>query len=105
MLQCNHAFCHPYRYSFVPPYTPTPQTPIAAVTFELWTTQSGYTFDNLLLTDNEAEAAEVAATTWTVKRAAQDLADVDDSFFGVRCPPLHHGFCHQALDYAMMLLV
>jgi hypothetical protein len=55
-------------------------TPIAAVTFELLANDKGYTFDNLLITDNEQEAEDVAAATWVVKRAAQDEADQSSSF-------------------------
>merc|ERR1719272_834374 len=47
-------------------------TPIAAVTFELLANDKGYTFDNLLITDNEQEAEDVAAATWVVKKAAQN---------------------------------
>jgi len=53
---------------------------INAITFELWTTQSGYTFDNLLITDSEEEANEMAAATWSVKRFVQDSAEGSGSW-------------------------
>lgn len=48
---------------------------ISAVAYELWTTQGGYTFDNVLITDSEQAAEEMAAATWSAKRAIQDAAD------------------------------
>merc|ERR1711998_103960 len=56
-------------------------TSIAAATYELWTTTAGFTFDNLIITDNEKEAEDFAASTWKVKRAVQDKEDPNKGFF------------------------
>ena len=39
--------------------TPYKMTPIGAIGFELWTLSSDIYFDNILITENEAEAASV----------------------------------------------
>eukprot|EP00271_Cylindrocystis_brebissonii_P013302 TRINITY_DN33038_c0_g1_i1.p1 TRINITY_DN33038_c0_g1~~TRINITY_DN33038_c0_g1_i1.p1 ORF type:complete len:587 (+),score=164.23 TRINITY_DN33038_c0_g1_i1:221-1981(+) len=41
--------------------------PVAAVGIEIWTMSDGFVFDNILVTDDEAAAAEYRATTWKPK--------------------------------------
>ena len=54
---------------------PYQMTKILAATYELWTTTAGFTFDNVIITDSEKEAEDLAAATWQVKRAVQDAED------------------------------
>lgn len=48
--------------------------PIGAVTFELWTTTSGITFDDLIIT-NSVDEAHAAAEHWRMRRAQEDEND------------------------------
>jgi hypothetical protein len=44
------------------------------VAFELWTVTAGITFDNVLVTDDEAEAASWAKEHWQPKQAAESTS-------------------------------
>jgi len=48
---------------------------IAGIGFEIWSMQSDILFDNILLTDNESEAASFAKATYHVKKAVEDEAE------------------------------
>jgi hypothetical protein len=48
--------------------------PVSAVTFELWTTTSGITFDDIIIT-TDAEEARTAADHWRARRAYEDAND------------------------------
>lgn len=50
--------------------------PIKALAFELWTIDSGYTFDNVLLSTDEAEAQQAREELWKPKHAAEVSARV-----------------------------
>lgn len=77
----NPAYKGPWKQATIPnPDFYEDKTPLAAigsigaVAFELWTIDSGYTFDNLVITDDEEVAESIRDETWAKKLASEKAA-------------------------------
>ena len=57
---------------------PSARLQVGAAAIEIWTMDDGYFFDNVVVSNSEAEAAEVRETAWAPKKAVEDAKEKEE---------------------------